>query len=167
MENTTIEAAPLIGILIGSDSDYSTIEETMKILKSFEISYEVNVISAHRTPMAAHDYATNAESKGLEVIIAGAGGAAHLAGVIASLTPLPVIGVPMETKSLGGLDSLLSIVQMPGGVPVATMAIGTAGARNAGIFAAQILGGKDSSIRLKVKNYKESLAREVGMKKLS
>jgi 5-(carboxyamino)imidazole ribonucleotide mutase len=117
--------------------------------------------------MAAHDYATNAESKGLEVIIAGAGGAAHLAGVIASLTPLPVIGVPMETKSLGGLDSLLSIVQMPGGVPVATMAIGTAGARNAGIFAAQILGGKDSSIRLKVKNYKESLAREVGTKKLS
>jgi 5-(carboxyamino)imidazole ribonucleotide mutase len=167
MKNKTLEAAPLVGILIGSDSDYSTIEETIKILKSFEIPHEVNVISAHRTPMAAHDYATKAESKGLEVIIAGAGGAAHLAGVIASLTPLPVIGVPMETKSLGGLDSLLSIVQMPGGVPVATMAIGTAGARNAGIFAAQILGGKYPAVRLKVKNYKESMASEVGKKKLN
>jgi len=164
MSNTTNEQIARVGILIGSDSDYSTIEEAMKILKDFEIPYEINVKSAHRTPMAAHDYATKAETNGLEVIIAGAGGAAHLAGVIASLTPLPVIGVPMETKSLGGLDSLLSTVQMPGGVPVATMAIGKAGARNAGIFAAQILGVKDPFIRLKVKNYKESLAKEVEMK---
>lgn len=164
MKVKTIESNPRVGILVGSNSDYSTIEETMKILKSFDIPCELNVISAHRTPLSAHEYATIAESKGLEVIIAGAGGAAHLAGVIASLTPLPVIGVPMETKSLGGLDSLLSTVQMPGGVPVATMAIGKAGARNAGIFAAQILGVKDSSIRLKVKKYKESLAKEVEMK---
>jgi len=114
MENITVSINPQVGILIGSNSDYSTIEETIKILKSFEIPHEINVISAHRTPLLAHEYAAMAESNGLEVIIAGAGGAAHLAGVVASLTSLPVIGVPMETKSLGGLDSLLSTVQRPG-----------------------------------------------------
>jgi 5-(carboxyamino)imidazole ribonucleotide mutase len=151
----------MVGILIGSDSDLSTIEETMKILKQFEIPHELNVISAHRTPAAAHEYATTAESRGVEVIIAGAGAAAHLAGVIASLTPLPVIGVPMEGKYLGSLDALLSIAQMPGGIPVATMAIGKAGAKNAGILAAQILGVKDPAVREKVKSYKASLAEEV------
>jgi 5-(carboxyamino)imidazole ribonucleotide mutase len=151
----------MVGILIGSDSDLGTIEETMKILKHFEIRHELNVISAHRTPEIAHEYATKAESRGVDVIIAGAGAAAHLAGVIASLTPLPVIGVPMEGKYLGSMDALLSIAQMPGGIPVATMAIGKAGAKNAGILAAQILGVKDPAVRLKVKKYKESLAEEV------
>ncbi len=156
----------MVGILIGSDSDLSTIEETMKILKQFEIPHELNVISAHRTPAAAHEYATTAESRGVEVIIAGAGAAAHLAGVIASLTPLPVIGVPMEGKYLGSLDALLSIAQMPGGIPVATMAIGKAGAKNAGILAAQILGVKDPAVRQKVKSYKASLAEEVENKNM-
>jgi len=156
----------MVGILIGSDSDLSTIEETMKILKQFEIPHELNVISAHRTPAAAHEYATTAESRGVEVIIAGAGAAAHLAGVIASLTPLPVIGVPMEGKYLGSLDALLSIAQMPGGIPVATMAIGKAGAKNAGILAAQILGVKDPAVREKVKFYKASLVEEVENKNM-
>ena len=151
----------MVGILIGSDSDLPAIEETMKILKNFEIPHELNVISAHRTPAAAHEYATTAESRGVEVIIAGAGAAAHLAGVIASLTPLPVIGVTMEGKYLGSMDALLSIAQMPGGIPVATMAIGKAGAKNAGILAAQILGVKDPAVREKVKAYKETLAKEV------
>lgn len=151
----------MVGILIGSDSDLPAIEETMKILKNFEIPHELNVISAHRTPAAAHEYATTAESRGVEVIIAGAGAAAHLAGVIASLTPLPVIGVPMEGKYLGSMDALLSIAQMPGGIPVATMAIGKAGAKNAGILAAQILGVKDPAVREKVKAYKKTLAEEV------
>lgn len=156
----------MVGILIGSDSDLGTIEETMKILKQFEIPHELNVISAHRTPAAAHEYATTAESRGVEVIIAGAGAAAHLAGVIASLTPLPVIGVPMEGKYLGSMDALLSIAQMPGGIPVATMAIGKAGAKNAGILAAQILGVKDPAVRQKIKSYKASLAEEVENKNM-
>lgn len=151
----------LVGIVMGSDSDLLVMEETAKILDKFGIGYKANIISAHRTPLRAHEYATTAESNGLEVIIAGAGGAAHLAGVIASLTSLPVIGVPMQTQSLGGLDSFLSIVQMPSGIPVATMAIGKAGARNAGILAAQMLGVKFPEIRKKVKCYKKEMAEEV------
>ena len=151
----------LVGIIMGSDSDQPIMEETAKILDKFGIDYEMNIISAHRTPQKAHEYSTNAESHGLEVIIAGAGGAAHLAGVIASLTSLPVIGVPMQTQSLGGLDSFLSTVQMPSGIPVATMAIGKAGARNAGILAAQILGIKFPEIRKKVKCYKKEMAEQV------
>jgi 5-(carboxyamino)imidazole ribonucleotide mutase len=151
----------LVGIFMGSDSDLLVMEETAKILDKFGIGYKTNIISAHRTPLRAHEYATTAESNGLEVIIAGAGGAAHLAGVIASLTSLPVIGVPMQTQSLGGLDSFLSIVQMPSGIPVATMAIGKAGARNAGILAAQMLGVKFPEIRKKVKCYKKEMAEEV------
>lgn len=151
----------LVGIVMGSDSDLLVMEETAKILDKFGIGYEMNIISAHRTPQKAHEYSTNAESHGLEVIIAGAGGAAHLAGVIASLTSLPVIGVPMQTQSLGGLDSFLSTVQMPFGIPVATMAIGKAGARNAGILAAQILGIKFPEIRKKVKCYKKEMAEQV------
>jgi len=132
-----------------------------QILDKFLIGYEMNIISAHRTPDMAHEYAVNAERLGLEVIIAGAGGAAHLAGVIASLTPIPVIGVPMHTQHLGGIDSLLSIAQMPSGVPVATMAIGKAGAKNAAIFAAQILGAKFPDTRKKVSSYKDEIAEQV------
>ena len=151
----------LVGIVMGSDSDLEVMKESAKILDKFEISYEMNIISAHRTPNMAHKYAVNAEGSGLEVIIAGAGGAAHLAGVIGSLTPLPVIGVPMHTPGLGGIDSLLSIAQMPSGVPVATMAIGKAGAKNAAILAAQILGAKCSDTRVKVIAYKKEISEQV------
>ncbi len=154
----------LVGIVMGSNSDLPVMKETAQILERLGVGYEMNVISAHRTPREAHKYAIKAEGRGLEVIIAGAGGAAHLAGVIASLTPLPVIGVPMETKSLQGIDSLLSTVQMPSGVPVATMAIGKAGAKNAGILAAQILGVRYARIREKIKRYKKQIAEEVRRK---
>ncbi|MEK6766438.1 MAG: 5-(carboxyamino)imidazole ribonucleotide mutase [Planctomycetota bacterium] len=151
----------LVGIIMGSESDLEVMKEAAQILDKFLIGYEMNIISAHRTPNVAHKYAVDAEGRGLEVIIAGAGGAAHLAGVIASLTPLPVIGVPMHTQSLGGIDSLLSIAQMPSGVPVATMAIGKAGAKNAAILAAQILGVKFSDTREKVAAYKKEIAEQV------
>jgi 5-(carboxyamino)imidazole ribonucleotide mutase len=151
----------LVGIIMGSDSDLEVMKEAVKVLNKFEIGYEINIISAHRTPHMAHEYAVNAEGLGLEVIIAGAGGAAHLAGVIASLTPLPVIGIPMHTHGLGGIDSLLSTAQMPSGVPVATMAIGKSGAKNAAILAAQILGAKCSDIRAKVIAYKTEIAEQV------
>ncbi len=151
----------LVGIVMGSDSDVEVMKEAGHILDKFSTGYEMNIISAHSTPDIAHEYAVNAERSGLEVIIAGAGGAAHLAGVIASLTPLPVIGVPMHTHGLGGIDSLLSIAQMPSGVPVATMAIGNAGAKNAAILAAQILGVKFPDIREKVSAYKEEIAKQV------
>jgi 5-(carboxyamino)imidazole ribonucleotide mutase len=151
----------LVGIIMGSESDLEVMKESARILDKFLIGYEMNIISAHRTPNVAHEYAMNAEGRGLEVIIAGAGGAAHLAGVIASLTPLPVIGVPMHTEGLGGIDSLLSIAQMPSGVPVATMAIGKAGAKNAAILAAQILGVKFSDTREKVAAFKKEIAEQV------
>lgn len=149
---------------MGSDSDLPVMKEAAQILDKFGIGYEMNIISAHRTPARAHEYATTAEERGLEVIIAGAGGAAHLAGVIASWTSLPIIGVPMQTQVSGGLDSLSSIVQMPSGVPVATVAIGKAGAKNAGILAAQILGTKFPEIREKVKEYKKEIAESVQAK---
>ncbi len=148
-----------IGILMGSDSDFPTMKETADILKKFDVPYEITVISAHRTPERAFEYAKSAEERGLCVIIAGASGAAHLAGIIAALTPLPVIGVPILSKSLSGLDSLLSMVQMPKGIPVACMAIN--GAANAGLLALQILGVKDENIRLKLKEYKVELKKEV------
>ncbi|GJQ57785.1 MAG: 5-(carboxyamino)imidazole ribonucleotide mutase [Candidatus Scalindua sp. AMX11] len=151
----------LIGIIMGSDSDLEVMKKAAQILEKFEIGYEMNIISAHRTPNLAHEYAVNSVGRGLEVIIAGAGGAAHLAGVIAASTPLPVIGVPMQTDSLGGMDSLLSIAQMPSGIPVATMAIGKAGATNAAILAAQILGAKYPDTREKVNAYKNELAEKV------
>lgn len=151
----------LVGILMGSDSDLETMQEATKTLEKFGISYEVSIISAHRTPKQAHEYASTVEKRGLEVIIAAAGGAAHLAGVMAAWTVLPVIGVPMQTQLSGGLDSLLSMVQMPSGVPVATVATGKAGAKNSAILAAQILGVKYPEIRDKIKEYKEQMAKEV------
>ena len=154
----------LVGIVMGSDSDLPVMKETVQILDKFGIGYEINIISAHRTPQKAHEYAVTAEERGLEIIIAGAGKAAHLAGVIASLTSLPIIGVPIQTSLAGGLDSLLSIVQMPSGVPVATVAVGKTGAKNAGILAAQILGVKFPEIREKVKEYKKEIAESVKVK---
>jgi len=152
---------PRVGIVMGSDSDLDRMRPCAQLLDEFRIAHEIRVISAHRTPDTAHEYATTAAERGLGVIIAAAGGAAHLAGVLASLTPLPVIGVPIQTSSLGGLDSLLSTVQMPTGVPVATVAIGKAGPVNAAILAAQILAGADPDLREKVVQYKARLAQKV------
>ncbi len=149
----------LVGIIMGSDSDLPVMKAAAEVLDDFGIRYELTIVSAHRTPDRMFEYASTAEKKGIEVIIAGAGGAAHLPGMVASISPLPVIGVPIETSALKGADSLYSIVQMPAGVPVATVAINNA--KNAGILAAQILGIKHPGIREKVKLYKEKLREEV------
>jgi phosphoribosylaminoimidazole carboxylase PurE protein len=149
---------------MGSDSDLPVMEEAAKILKAFGIPYEMTVSSAHRTPKRTSEYAQSAEGRGIKVIIAGAGSAAHLAGFIAAETTLPVIGVPVDSSPLNGLDSLLSTVQMPGGVPVASMAIGKAGAKNAGIFAAQILAVSDPKLREALKAHREEMARQVEAK---
>jgi 5-(carboxyamino)imidazole ribonucleotide mutase len=138
--------SPLVGVVMGSQSDWQTMEQAVNLLKALEIPYQAQVVSAHRTPDLLIEYAANAASKGLKVIIAGAGGAAHLPGMIAAKTHLPVLGVPIESKALGGLDSLLSIVQMPGGIPVATLAIGEAGAKNAALLAASILALSDKAL---------------------
>jgi len=148
-----------VAIIMGSISDKETMKKAAKILGELDICYEMKVLSAHRTPDLLFKYIAQVEEKGFKVIIAGAGGAAHLPGVIASKTLLPVIGVPIETKALGGLDSLLSIVQMPGGVPVATMGIGNA--KNAGIMAAHILAIENSKIRERLKDYREDMAQKV------
>lgn len=150
---------PRVGIIMGSDSDLPVMKQAAEILEEFGIDYEITIVSAHRTPDRMFEYAKNAEERGIEVIIAGAGGAAHLPGMVASITHLPVIGVPVKTSALNGLDSLLSIVQMPGGVPVATVAINNA--KNAGILAASILGIKYPEIARKVKDYKERMKQEV------
>ena len=154
----------LVGILMGSDTDYPVMSEAGKILDKFGIPYEVEIVSAHRTPVRAHEYATTAADRGLKVLIAAAGAAAHLAGVIAANTTLPVIGVPMGTSSLNGLDALLATVQMPAGIPVATMAIDKAGAANAAIFAAEILATSDRELCRKLVAHKEDLARSVAEK---
>jgi len=146
---------PQIGIIMGSDSDLPVMSDATRILDELEIPYELTIVSAHRTPDRMYGYAKQAEEKGLKVIIAGAGGAAHLPGMTASLTSLPVIGVPIKTSTLSGLDSLYSICQMPPGIPVATVAIN--GATNAGLLAAQILGAFDTGVSQKIKDYKESL----------
>jgi 5-(carboxyamino)imidazole ribonucleotide mutase len=149
---------PLVGIIMGSDSDWPTMEAAYQVCQEFKVPCEVRVVSAHRTPDDMARYAKSAHKRGLRVIIAGAGGAAHLPGMVASHTPLPVIGVPVESKSLKGLDSLLSIVQMPGGIPVATVAIG--GAKNAGLLAVSILGAGDEKIRAQIVEFKRRLAAE-------
>lgn len=153
---------PLVGIIMGSDSDLPVMSAAVTMCEEFNIAYEVDIVSAHRTPERLVEYSKSAEKRGLKVIIAGAGGAAHLPGMVASLTVLPVIGVPVRSSSLDGMDSLLSIVQMPGGVPVATVAIN--GAKNAGILAAQIIGSSDSSIRAAITIYKNKIAQEVEQK---
>ena len=151
-------AQPLVGIIMGSDSDLPVMREAATICEEFGVPYEIRVVSAHRTPQDMADYGTQAHMRGLKVIIAGAGGAAHLPGMIASFSPLPVIGVPIPTKQLRGLDSLMSIVQMPSGVPVATVAIG--GGRNAGILAVEILSVVDPTLQAKMISFKEKLAME-------
>jgi len=148
-----------VGVIMGSDSDWSVMEEAAHALAEFDVPFEVGVVSAHRTPGRMLDYARTAAGRGIEVIIAGAGGAAHLPGMVASATPLPVIGVPVPLAKLDGLDSLLSIVQMPAGVPVATVSIG--GARNAGLLAVRILGSGDPQVRSKVEAFQEGLAQTV------
>jgi 5-(carboxyamino)imidazole ribonucleotide mutase len=152
---------PLVSIVMGSDSDLDIMREAAKALEDFGIAYEIDVTSAHRSPDRTADYARKAAGRGIRVIIAGAGGAAHLAGVIAAHTSLPVIGVPIPSTALNGLDSLLATVQMPAGIPVATVAIGKAGATNAGILAAQILGLSSAGIAKKLEAHKEALANGV------
>ncbi len=154
----------LVGIVMGSDSDLPLMQEALKIFDLFEIGYEVHISSAHRTPERTAQFSKTARERGLEVIIAGAGWAAHLAGVIAAETTLPVIGVPIDSSSLKGLDALLSMVQMPGGIPVATMTIGKAGAKNAALFAAQILALKYPELQQKVADYKKNMAAQVEAK---
>ncbi len=149
---------PLVGIIMGSDSDWPTMQHAASVCEEFNIPHEVKVVSAHRTPMDMSRYARNALKKGLKVIIAGAGGAAHLPGMVASHTTLPVIGVPIESKALKGLDSLLSIAQMPGGVPVATVAIG--GGKNAGLLAAEVLALSDKKLQQKLADYKAAMSAE-------
>lgn len=150
-----------VGVIMGSFSDWETMQHTCNVLEELEIPYEKEVISAHRTPDDMFTYAKSAKERGLKVIIAGAGGAAHLPGMVASQTTLPVIGVPVQSKALNGLDSLLSIVQMPGGVPTATVAIGKAGATNAGILAAQIIGAFDEKVAINLENYRENMRAKV------
>jgi phosphoribosylaminoimidazole carboxylase PurE protein len=152
---------PVVGILMGSDSDLPVMQEAAAMLQEFGIEYEMTIASAHRTPKKVLEYSQSAERRGLKVIIAGAGWAAHLAGVIASQTTLPVIGVPIDSSALKGLDALLSMVQMPGGVPVATMSLGKAGAKNAGVFAAQIIASADVKVANRLKVYKVEMEREV------
>lgn len=150
-----------VGVIMGSISDWKTLEHACKTLDTLGITYEKDVVSAHRTPDDMFQYAENAKERGLKVIIAGAGGAAHLPGMVASKTTLPVIGVPIQTRALQGLDSLLSIVQMPGGVPTATMAIGRAGAVNAALFAGQILALSDEKIAKQLEQYQQDMQKNV------
>lgn len=155
---------PVVGILMGSDSDWPKIEKAALALEEFGVSYEAHVMSAHRTPHLVADFATQAESRGFKVIIAAAGGAAHLAGVVAAHTTLPVLGLPVPTPELGGLDSLLSTVQMPGDVPVASLAVGMGGPRNAGLFAVQILSLSDEGLRAKYAKFKQDLVGKIQSK---
>ena len=157
---------PLVGILMGSQSDWETMKNTADTLKKFGVPYEANVMSAHRTPDAVLEYSAQAEARGIKVMIAAAGGAAHLAGVVAAKTTLPVLGVPIQSKALQGLDSLLSMVQMPAGIPVATLAIGNAGATNAALFAVAILALNDKPLADRLKQYREEQARKVLSAKL-
>ncbi len=148
------KSGALVGLIMGSKSDWETMKAAAEVLDALGVAYEAKVVSAHRTPKRLYDYATGAKARGLKIIIAGAGGAAHLPGMTASMTPLPVLGVPVKSKDLKGLDSLLSIVQMPKGVPVGTLAIGEAGAANAGIMAAQILALNDATLAARVDAYR-------------
>lgn len=156
--------SPRVGILMGSDSDYEIMVEAAQMLQEFNIPFEMTVSSAHRSPQRTAEYARTARQRGLQAIIVGAGAAAHLAGVVAAESTLPVIGVPIDSSALQGWDALLATAQMPAGIPVATMAIGKAGARNAGVFAAQIMSTSDAAIADKLKDYKEQLAQGVATK---
>ena len=152
---------PLVGIIMGSKSDWDTMQHAAEVLTNFGVPHECKVVSAHRTPELMRQYAQEAESRGLQVIIAGAGGAAHLPGMVAAQTCVPVLGVPVESHALKGMDSLLSIAQMPGGIPVGTLAIGKAGAKNAGLLAVAILANNDNELRKKLKVFREQQAADV------
>lgn len=160
-DSETSSPSPLVGVVMGSLSDWETMQHASTALEEFGIAHERLVVSAHRTPERMFEYAKSARERGLRVIVAGAGGAAHLPGMIASLTTLPVLGVPVESRALHGLDSLLSIVQMPGGVPVATLAIGTAGAKNAGLLAARILALQDPALAERLEARRQEQAEQV------
>ena len=162
--NSKKNTAPLVGIVMGSDSDLSVMEETAAILKKFDIAFEMTVASAHRSPQRAAEFAATARDRGIKVIIAGAGHAAHLAGAMAAHTPLPVIGVPIDSSAFQGLDALLSTVQMPPGIPVATVAVGKPGAKNAGILAAQILALNDPDLAQQLDAYKKDMEKKVEQK---
>ena len=155
------DSAPLVGIIMGSKSDWPTLKHAADVLDELGIRYEARVVSAHRTPDRLYEYAKTAKTRGLKAIIAGAGGAAHLPGMAASMTVLPVLGVPVESRALKGLDSLLSIAQMPGGVPVATFAIGEAGAKNAGLFAAALLALEDGAVGRRLDSWRARQTRSV------
>ena len=161
------DTAPLVAVIMGSKSDWATMRQTDETLTTFGVPHECRVLSAHRTPKETAEYVSEAESRGLEVIVAAAGGAAHLAGVCAAHTLLPVLGVPMESASLKGLDSLLSTVQMPGGIPVGTLAIGPAGARNAALLAVAILANKRPELREKLRHFRAEQSRKVLRETLS
>jgi len=148
------DQTPVIGIIMGSQSDWETMKNAADVLDALNVPYETRIVSAHRTPDRLYDYAKTAKSRGLKVIIAGAGGAAHLPGMAAAMTPLPVLGVPVQSRTLKGLDSLLSIVQMPGGVPVGTLAIGSAGAKNAGLMAAEIMALMDDGLATRLDDWR-------------
>ena len=150
-----------VAVIMGSSSDWEIMKESCLMLDEFNIPYDKKVVSAHRTPQLMFEFASQAKQNGYDIIIAGAGGAAHLPGMVASMTTLPVIGVPIESKSLKGLDSLLSIVQMPGGIPVATTSIGKSGAKNAGILAARMIGMTDNSVHKNLENYEKTLVNKV------
>jgi 5-(carboxyamino)imidazole ribonucleotide mutase len=154
----------VVGVVMGSDSDLPVLQRCLDLLDQFDVPYEVSVLSAHRTPERAHEYATTARLRGLKILVAAAGGAAHLAGVMASLTTIPVIGVPMPTASLGGADSLYSTVQMPAGIPVATVAIGEAGAANAALLAVEILALEDEDLLHRLQAYRAEMRRKVAEK---
>ena len=161
MPNESKSSSPRVAILMGSKSDLETMNHAGDMLAKLDITYEVRILSAHRAPDALVDYVSKAEERGIQVVIAGAGGAAHLAGVIAAKTTLPVLGVPMQSKALQGLDSLLSIVQMPKGIPVGTLAIGEAGAANAGLLAGAIIGLSDQGVLNRLKAFREEQTRKV------
>ena len=161
MNDTATLSNPVVAIVMGSKSDYEVMKESVKVLTDFKVPHEVRVISAHRTPDRAHDFATGAEERGIRLIIGAAGKAAHLAGVLSALTTLPVLGVPMTTSDLGGLDSLLSMVQMPAGIPVGTTAIGKAGAKNAALLAVAVLALSDDRLRDELKAYRKRMREEV------
>jgi 5-(carboxyamino)imidazole ribonucleotide mutase len=161
------DSQPLVGVIMGSRSDWDTMLTADDILSEFDVAHECQIVSAHRTPDWMFEYAKTAESRGLEVIIAGAGGAAHLPGMVASLTVLPVLGVPVESRSLKGMDSLLSIVQMPGGVPVGTLAIGASGAKNAGLLAIRILANTRPELRERLHAFHQKQTEQIRQDKLS
>jgi 5-(carboxyamino)imidazole ribonucleotide mutase len=159
---TYSDPKPLVGVIMGSQSDWDTMKHAHDVLHDLGVRHEVQIVSAHRTPERMRDYAKSAAKRGLKVIIAGAGGAAHLPGMVASFTSLPVLGVPVESKTLKGLDSLLSIAQMPGGIPVGTLAIGNAGAKNAGILAASIIALGDKKVAKKLDQFRSKQTKSVG-----